>query len=545
MKRPHLTFLIPALISLTMASREPSSQALQITDITIPRDPEPLPPNQLCPLPTSVTHIITTAPGTRSLMHHDSRDHTNSSTIHLHTLADTYAALTCPANHAQLESLSLTIRSIGCTGFPDRWDFPFPGADWEPVNILGTRFEGALGESRTRKLEDWLQQKVGIVTRLGPAAHGSVSANRRMEREEGRVPHFPALKELVLDGYRFDSSPAAAKRRSLRTDRAVFDLPFFQRWYEWFSRSIAGEKMVEALKYYLNMDERYAITADEEVTNLERWLKVMDWSKLEVLKVNGATRHFIEKVPGKLDNLRQLELEMISGYSNGMAQVVRDAVLVLPDSARLQKLKLVNQWDPNNLEVMLRATGEEVEDLTLMYRDVYSGPGGMLLPGHVDAMTVLAPKVRRLAVQVDQGGEVQDAQIRALAKMSKLEHVKLLYQLPDSTRWQQPMLDADEYPWDELDDHLYGLPGWSNGVSTDGLTDGTKEVQVLKTFRELRAMKVGTELLSLSVDTLSTWSGRSRMVYDGETGDRPPVVRCSVLDRDGKRKVKGVPWCEG
>ena len=278
---------------------------------------------------------------------------------------------------------------------------------------------------------------------------------------------------------------------------------------------------------------------NDQRSNLDVWLEIMDWSQLHTLEIVPSVQA-LEKVRGRvLPSLRHLSLKDLdwSQRSNNNSNVARGISAFIRETTRPLRSLVLWNIEPESWKTLL-GPGEWPEKLwdELGSFTVGSDENSNFVDG--DAFTAFmtsSPKLRRLDMSMERSKlSIDDLYYRAIASSPSLEHLTLRFPTPDTM-----FLDRGLYENETLLQTYTGMRQshkllGDEGDETDAVVNSPN---LLVLFRALRAQKVGGELRSLDA-YVGNWLERNRCDFT----DMGPMVRVA---RYRCWVEEGVERCEG
>jgi hypothetical protein len=417
MRSIHLLFLIGSLFSITTLAR---------------------PWRQGHPCPESIKTVL---PGYSYTDETEKLD-TFDSMVAVHE-----ALTTCP----DITSLDLRVTLMGCSSWPDRFNFPF-------------KLEG--GE------------------------------------------RYPALKELRLEGYRFDE-----RQWETLPLRQSFGWGVFP-WYESVTEWLLSGKAREWWKARtVDIDQR-------NKTNLDLWLEAMDWSHLETLAL--LDRNLPLEVVPQLASLENLDL------SGSDVENIREVLRSLPTNHSLTSLTAVRGGGMLELETVLAYQGQALTKLELRAPEVQSMASPTYNISELRLLPHMAPDLEHLSINVHRNGTWPLETLEAISSNPSLRSADIWFDIVSECRRQ------DSYPgrYDEepnltcLGKDQYKLPYIDQPSS-------------LELFKYMRQRKVGQELTNVTFwvgDWTRAWDGP--LYFPDWIEGRRSKVSCSIGNEVGEEG-----WC--
>jgi hypothetical protein len=324
---------------------------------------------------------------------------------------------------------------------------------------------------------------------------------------------YPALKKLVLDGYRFGGSWAEEPQKGPKVygmNTEIYD-----------ECGMPGD---EALVQNLRR-ERAHQTAH---TSLATWLRVMDWEQLEELSINWARNpeHVLIQGlagSGRLKSLRSLDITSL------------DFVEAL-DNNTLTQLRWVGRTAEGELESILAHQGQSLRKLE--YRCDEAMCPAFVQSFNLSTFPALAPNLEHIGINIPRNGTLPVGDLKALASMPNLRTADLYFRMQSDCHAKEEALGiVPDCLWEpEKDDSKtcngtarYQLPYINRTTAED-------------VFNFIRDHKQGKEMHNVTLrsgDWVSASRGNSIMSW------KRAEVACTVEDSRAVCNAKGVLYYKG
>lgn len=340
------------------------------------------------------------------------------------TMVSVHDALThCP----NISSLDLRVTLLGCSTWPDRWNFPLS-------------YNG--GES------------------------------------------YPALKKLRLEGYDFSSVEDARppwQALSMGSGDAEARLSGLVNWIRkgywkpWLRAQVYGSPLSAPVR-----------------SNLDLWLRAMDWSHIEELALNDCRnpKEIAVKLPSRLASLRKIETQDIS------------FVAALSNNT-LSDLTWVARHKPGDLENILERQGASLQRLEFRC-DELSCPS-MRNTFNMSILPRLAPNLLHVSVNIPRNGTWPLEDFEALAVLPKLRSLEIYTQLQSECQRQRPeeyTRQMEEYRQEHGEEYCTGLERLQQPI----INENTAE----HLWRYIKETSAGSQLQTLTLragDWTRSWDG--------------------------------------
>lgn len=315
---------------------------------------------------------------------------------------------------------------------------------------------------------------------------------------------YPALKKMVLDGYRFGGPWAEEPQEGPK----VYGM----------NMARSDDCRVPGAKTLIQNLRRES-THQTAHTSLAAWLKVMDWEQLEELSINWARnpeRVLVQELArsGRLKNLKSLAITSL------------DFVEALENNT-LTQLKWVGRTAEGELESILAHQGQSLRRLEYRCDEAVCPDFHQLL--EFSTLPALAPNLEHISINMPRNGSLPVEDLRALASMPNLQTANLFFRMQSDCHAKEEALgivpDCMWFP--ENDDSQT-----CNGTARYQLpyVNRTTGEDVFNVLREHKQGKEMQKVTLLSGDWTSGWGKRSFMSW------RRARVTCTI--------VKNRPMCE-
>lgn len=332
--------------------------------------------------------------------------------------------------------------------------------------------------------------------------------------------HFPALKELVIDGYDFDDRHAWDQKRS----RIGYPWPSWHWEHTWWT-VLTGRDMKQVFEPKPKEPEPDLSSYAE--AHIRKWLSAMDWSKLEKLHIVDPSDHFLTIMANELPSLKDLKFtgwgrccNPYNVHCSWCALHERENETVegfLSNVGPLTSLTLENVGEPfNRLNSTLSNGCSSLRHLALNHSwgTSCSHDAPNLSQPQLTRLNEACPALTYLGINAEVNGTWPLETFSAVSKFENLESAALYL-----THTEECEDLYDRYAYYQR--HEYRS------------TPNLNTTSALSLFWYIRDRKQGVELTSLEFHDLG---GRCQ-------GDGLQIVSCSVLDAAGGRKRAGEPWC--
>jgi len=376
------------------------------------------------------------------------------------TMDTVHAALTtCP----NISALDLRVTGLGCSEWPDRWNFPFDPAGGEK---------------------------------------------------------YPALKSLRLEGYRFDKGAWG---------REPWEFPkmrYYENWkYDWLWWFPDGRWTGEMASWVWGGRWRTwvrwrMLPVEQRVkSNFGLWLDAMDWSGVEELMIDRISDEVLEKLPGRLQGLKELET------TNG-------SFVEALASNTLTHLEWVGHSEPRDLPAILARQGESLQSLEFRCEEL-SCPS-FAPEFDISILPNMTRNLTHLSINVPRNGTWPLESLQTIASLPHLRSADLYLNLQSKCRRQKP------------DDYGQRHREWERKYGTNYCTgedqfqkpfvdkEGAEEL-----FGYMKEKNDGGELTNVTFwvgDWSRPWDGPLYFPPWGE--GRSAKVMCSTEDKTGEEG-----WC--
>ncbi|KAF3050593.1 hypothetical protein E8E11_008734 [Didymella keratinophila] len=324
---------------------------------------------------------------------------------------------------------------------------------------------------------------------------------------------YPALKKLVLDGYRFGGS--------------------------WTEKPQEGPKawgMNTQIYSHCGMPESEAFLQDlrrqsahQTVhTSLAAWLEVMDWEQLEELSINwgrNPERVLVEDLAGsgRLKNLKSLDITSL------------DFVEAL-DNNTLTQLRWVGRTVEGELESILAHQGRSLQRLEFRCDEAICPEFAQ--PFDLSTISALAPNLEYISINIPRNGSLPVGDLKTLASMRNLQTADLFFRMQSDCHAKEEALGIvpDILWWPERDDSetcngtaRYELP-YINRTTAEDI------------FDFIREHKQGKEMQNVTLWTGDWVSGPRR---NSIMSHKRAKVACAVEDGRVVCKAEGRLYFKG
>jgi hypothetical protein len=326
---------------------------------------------------------------------------------------------------------------------------------------------------------------------------------------------YPALKKLVLDGYRFGGSWAEEPQEGPKVcgmNMRIYDNCGTPEHYA----------LVQNLRR-----ERTHQTAH---TSLTAWLKVMDWEQLEELSINWARnpeRVLVERLAGsgRLKNLKSLDITSL------------DFVEAL-DNNTLTQLRWVGRTAEGDLESILSHQGQSLRKLE--YRCDEAACPEFLQPFNLSTLPALAPNLEHISINIPRNGSLPVDDLIVLASMPNLQTADLFFRMQSDCHAKEEALGiVPDCMWSPENDNSESCNGTAR-YQLPYVNRTTGE----NVFNIIRDHKQGKEMRNVTLwsgDWTAGWDKHSIMSW------KRARVACTVdnnraiCDSECRLYYKGIP----
>ncbi|KAJ4336940.1 hypothetical protein N0V95_008471 [Ascochyta clinopodiicola] len=295
---------------------------------------------------------------------------------------------------------------------------------------------------------------------------------------------YPNLRKLRVSGYDFGGP--WSKIRTEGPTQAISELmkvedSDLERW----------EEYVRSVKQATEDARRPRNETIEKSgqTNLDPWLKAMNWGKLEDLEITS--------------------LDFVKGLQN----------------TTLTSLKWVGRTKPNELNTLLAHQGQSLLSLEYRCDEVTC----LTFPAHsnIHDLTILAPQLQHLTINMQRNDSWPWQDLAVLSRMPNLQTATLYFRMQSSCSIRDALLKAT--PTADLSSYFYGPQSEARK-----LCQGPAHYQApylnhtaaADMFAYMRNNKQGAELQSV-VFMMGDWSPSPSLSYIAQRRSR---VRCSVVE---------------
>jgi hypothetical protein len=326
---------------------------------------------------------------------------------------------------------------------------------------------------------------------------------------------YPALKRLVLDGYRFGGSWVEEPQEGPKVGGMNTHIT---------SKGGTPED------YALVQNLRRERTQQTAHTSLRAWLKAMDWEQLEELSINWARnpeRVLVQELAGsgRLKNLKSLNITSL------------DFVEAL-DNNTLTQLRWVGRTAEGDLESILSHQGQSLRNLE--YRCDEAVCPDFLKLFNLSTLPALAPNLEHIGINIPRNGSLPVDDLRALASMPNLQTADLFFRMQSDCHAKEEALgiapDRNWFPENDKSESCngtarYQLP-WVNRTTGEDV------------FNIIRDHKQGKEMRNVTLwsgDWTPGWGKHPILSYQRAR------VACTVdnnrviCDAEGRLYYKGLP----
>ena len=282
---------------------------------------------------------------------------------------------------------------------------------------------------------------------------------------------YPALRKLVLDGYRFGG-------------------PWLEEPYE-APEVYAGDTCVYPLRELETLVQgwRRESTRIDNRTNLARSLDIVDWGRLEDLSINwgrNPEQILVTQLAGKsrLKNLKILDIASL------------DFIEAL-DNNTLTELRWVGPTAEGTLESILAHQGQSLRKLEYRCDEVTCAPE-FSQTFNIHLLPAGAPKLEHISINVPRNGTLPFDDLRALASMPNLQSADLYFRMQSDCHAKEEALGiVPDCMWMEENDDSESCNGTSR-YQLPYINRTTAET----VFDFMRDEKQGTKL-----DNITLWAG--------------------------------------
>ena len=318
---------------------------------------------------------------------------------------------------------------------------------------------------------------------------------------------FPPLEVLKVDGYRFDARVDGPWRKSW--GRVLQVMP--QMAITWL-----GERHVRSSFANFNSEFWPESRESDGLTNLDWWLKAMDWSHLHTLDLTSPSNTTLGKLSGDvLPNLRTLALD----YCSASAALEFIAKTTVPlESLSLQSISFCF------LEPLIEiiSTGHSsLKSLSLNY---------VHYVGSTDLSSLLhsCTQLQHLSIDVKRTEEMDYKLYDIIASAPEICSLTLRFPSPDAELPQ----GMDRF------DFLSKFRYFEGEDWEDEIDPIINQTSILTLFKYLRSKKIGKEFKTLDI-FVGAWENRNKPRGQAERlRRRVAMYRCEA-DVDGKETCEG------
>lgn len=189
-------------------------------------------------------------------------------------------------------------------------------------------------------------------------------------------------------------------------------------------------------------------------TNLDKWLRAMDFSKIEELHLAQEDKAFYERMKNELPSLRKASFE----WSNSGAQVSEERVDFIRNVPPLESLSIdigapyyyaggIKNRTTFPLDVILTTHGQKLQSLSLKQSEGHEPHlrRPMLSLDDIQAIKEYCPELTHLELDIDRDASYgwPNRTFDALAQISSLESLKLRLEIGADLHLNDP----GEYYW--------------------------------------------------------------------------------------------------
>jgi hypothetical protein len=324
---------------------------------------------------------------------------------------------------------------------------------------------------------------------------------------------YPALKRLVLDGYRFGGSWTEEPQE----DPTVYGSNVGMYEVYCMPESVA-----------LVQNQRRESAQQTAHTSLAAWLRVMDWEQLEELSINWARnpeRVLVQELAGsgRLKNLKSLDIASL------------DFVEAL-DNNTLTQLRWVGRTAEGELESILAHQGQSLRKLE--YRCDEAVCPEFLQPFNLSTLPALAPNLEHITINIPRNGSLPVNDLRALASMPNLQSADLFFRMQSDCHAKEEALNiVPDCMWFPENDNSESCNGTAR-YQVPYINRTTAE----DVFNLLRDHKQGKKMQNVTLLTGDWVSGRGKRSF---MSWRRARVACSVQDSQVVCKAEGALYYKG
>jgi len=295
------------------------------------------------------------------------------------------ALLSCP----NITDLDLRVTGLGCSEWPNRWNFPFHPAGGDK---------------------------------------------------------YPPLKSLRLEGYHF-GIPGQSAESGWDREAWVFPKPYY--WttkfsddlFWWFpDGSWCGQVATWVWKGHWRtwMQWRQQPLEQKEKSNFGLWLDAMDWSNIEDLTIIGRreiTDEMIEKLPSRLASLTKLETTN-AYFINAL------------EKNTLTHLKWIGTSRNCTLPSILEHQGSSLQDLEFRCEELSCRNFGRA--SDITVLSNMTRNLTHLTINVPRNGTWPFESLQAIASLPHLERADLYMNIQSDCVKQRPSITYNTYEaWEQ------------------------------------------------------------------------------------------------
>jgi hypothetical protein len=291
---------------------------------------------------------------------------------------------------------------------------------------------------------------------------------------------FPPLEVVRLNGYAFDDGPGGS---------------FAWSWLD----------LLALVTDILPREERIA----RNDTNLDAWMKRMDWSYVHTLEISRPSEHVLNILQGgALPSLKNLVVS--SEFNSYDRNKVMD--FITKTAQPLESLSLI-RFDLDSADTFISDANlrRELKSFTLRPNLENTSP----IPGNMlHNLLATSPKLESVDVAIERQPNIawHESPYKEFIYCPTLRHLTLRFPSPDG-----PNLDYTSWAKDD----------------TDPLINNKTTVEIFKTLRQL---KNGAELESMQF-YVGDWENRDLVAF-GHRGDLRAAFYSCFIDR-GEEKCEG------
>lgn len=328
---------------------------------------------------------------------------------------------------------------------------------------------------------------------------------------------YPALKKLVLDGYRFGGPWAEEPQESPKVCRMNMEM------YD--ECGVPGAKA-------LIQDLRRESTHQTSHTSLAAWLEVMDWEQLEELSINWARnpeRVLVQELAGsgRLKNLKSLDITSL------------DFVEALENNT-LTQLRWVGRTAEGELESILTHQGQSLRKLE--YRCNEAVCPDFLQTFNLSTLPALAPNLEHISINIPRNGTLPVEDLKALATLPNLQTADLFFRMRSDCHAKEEALgivpDCMWYPENDNSQTCNGTMRYQLPY-----VNRTTGEDVFNVIREHKQGKEMQKVTLLSGDWTPGWDNRSLMSWKRARVTCTVVNNRPMCEAEGRLYYKGL-WAK-